>query len=225
MKIAIAGKIQDTGNYVRYVRSMGALPAVTLDRDEILRCDGLVLPGGGDITPAFFGEKNHGSRGIDTELDILQLQAFDAAVRSSMPVLGICKGLQIINVGLGGTIIQDLDTAAAKRHRYDGHDQYHPTVIRAGSWLYKLYGGSTVVNSAHHQAIKRLGDGLSVIQRCPMDGCIEAAAHESLPVIGVQWHPERIDEEKAGIDGKKVLGYFMDMISGLSSSFTAFSQV
>ena len=83
----------------------------------------MLFPGGGDITPAFFGERDRGSRSIDTELDILQLQALEYCLQSRLPVLGICKGMQIINVGLGGNIIQDLPTADC--HRYLGADQYH----------------------------------------------------------------------------------------------------
>lgn len=212
MKIAIAGKAEKTANYVKYVESVGAMPLVTVLPEEISGCSGLLLPGGGDIAPAFYGEQNHGSADIDTELDILQLQAFDLAVRTGMPVLGICKGLQIINVGLGGTLVQDLEPPMGERHRYDEGDKYHESVIDRDSWLYGLYGGETIVNSAHHQAIHRLGKGLSAVSRCPLDGCIEAIAHESLPVVGVQWHPERIDPERSGTDGRRVLDYFVSRI-------------
>lgn len=213
MKIAIAGKPEKTTNYIRYVESIGAVPVVTLLASEISDCRGLLLPGGGDITPAFYGERNHGSADIDTELDILQLQAFDLAVQTGMPVLGICKGLQIINVGLGGTLVQDLEPDMGERHRYDEGDKYHGSVIERDSWLYSLYGGEATVNSAHHQAIARLGKGLSVASRCPLDGCIEAIGHESLPVVGVQWHPERIDFERSGTDGRRVLEYFVSLIN------------
>ena len=212
MKIAIAGKPEKATNYVRYVESIGAVPVVTLLASEIVECRGLLLPGGGDITPAFYGERNHGSADIDTELDILQLQAFDLAVQTGMPVLGICKGLQIINVGLGGTLVQDLEPDMGERHRYDEGDKYHDSVIERASWLYSLYGGEATVNSAHHQAIARLGKGLSVASRCPLDGCIEAIGHGSLPVVGVQWHPERIDFERSGTDGRRVLEYFVSLI-------------
>lgn len=211
MKIAIVGRTADTSNYVKYVRSLAFTPLVTLEPEEICSCSALLLPGGGDITPAFFGEQNHGSRNIDTELDILQLQAFDLAVRTGMPVLGICKGMQIINVGLGGSILQDLAPCAAGRHRYHNGDRYHGTVIQSGSWLHALYGHEAVVNSAHHQALARLGRGLIPVQRCPEDGYIEAIAHSSLPIIGVQWHPERIDAAKAGTDGAKVLDCFSSL--------------
>lgn len=209
MRIAIAGRRPDIGNYVKYVRALGHDPLVTLDLGDMTCCEALLLPGGGDITPAFFGEQNRGSRNIDTELDILQLQALELCLKKKIPVLGICKGLQIINVGLGGTLYQDMP--AANRHSYDGCDKYHASIASEDSWLYQLYGGRFTVNSAHHQAIKKLGDGLSAVQHCPEDGCIEAVAHREFPILGVQWHPERIDRRHAGICGEKVLDYFVSL--------------
>lgn len=206
MKIAIVGRKPDTGNYVKYVNTQGHEALVTVNLGKIDCCDGLILPGGGDIAPAFFGEQNRGSRNIDTELDILQLQALELCVKKRIPVLGICKGIQIINVGLGGTLYQDMPTA--KRHRYDGCDKYHDSIAIKDSWIYELYGERFTVNSAHHQAIRKLGNGLIATQYCPEDDCIEAIVHRELPILGVQWHPERIDCKRAGICGEKILNYF-----------------
>lgn len=213
MKIAIVGKKSDTLNYVRYVQSTSAIPVVTINPGDVCCCDALLLPGGGDITPAFFGEQNHGSRDIDTKLDILQLHAFDIALCRRIPVLGICKGMQIINVGLGGAIIQNLDPDALGRHQYDRGDKCHSAVNAENSWLRHLYGEKMTINSAHHQALGRLGRNLTAVQRCPEDGCIEAIAHETMPILGVQWHPERIDEQRTGITGEKVLAYFVSLVS------------
>ena len=157
IKIAIAGTAADTVNYVKYVASAQAVPVVTLEREIIAGCNGLLLPGGGDITPAFYGEQNHGSHNIHTELDILQLQAFDLALRRGLPVMGICKGLQVMNVGLGGTLIQNLEPESQGRHGYDNGDKYHTSVIHEGSWLYELYGGEATVNSAHRSEERRVG--------------------------------------------------------------------
>lgn len=213
MKIAIVGRAVDLGNYVKYVESVSLEPVPTLSTGEAACCDGLILPGGGDITPAFFGEKNNGSRNIDTELDILQLQAFEIALRKSIPVLGICKGMQIINVGLGGTLVQDMTPASCAIHRYDNGDKYHASVIEKDTCLHTLYGESAIINSAHHQSVKRLGEGLRAIQWCPKDQCVEALIHETLPVIGVQWHPERIQGTKATLSGGPLLSYFVSLIS------------
>ncbi len=211
MQIAILGRKADTINYSRYVRSIGCTPLVTLRMGDVACCSALILPGGGDITPAFFGEKNHGSRNIDTELDILQLQALELAIRRQMPILGICKGMQVINIGLGGTLIQDLKPKEIARHSYDQGDKYHSSLVLKDSWLHGLYGEKMTVNSAHHQAIDKLGNGLRAVQFSAEDNCIEAIAHQSLPIIGVQWHPERIDEKRSGINGQKVLVYFSSL--------------
>ena len=146
MKIAIVGRKPCTENYVRYVEAAGHIPLVTLNAGEAAGCSCVILPGGGDITPAFFGERNRGSHQIDTELDILQLQTLDICIREKIPLLGICKGIQLINVGLGGTIWQDMPTAP--RHRYEGCDKYHDTLIQKGSWLYALYGEASPMGSS-----------------------------------------------------------------------------
>lgn len=203
MKIAIFGRKKDTENYEKYVAALPAVPVATLDCGELASCDALLLPGGGDITPAFFGERNNGSGNIDTELDILQFQAVDCALRRSLPILGICKGMQVINVSFGGTIIQDLPTASL--HRYQDGDQYHPTVISANCCLHECFGGEAVVNSAHHQSVGTLGSGLIPVQWCPLDGCVEAVVHEHLPVLGLQWHPERLDAERTPVRGDRIL--------------------
>lgn len=210
MNIAILGRKKDTQNYERYVTAIPATPVVTLKPTEVASCDGLILPGGGDITPAFFGERNTASVNIDTELDILQLQALDYALRRKIPVLGICKGMQLINVCFGGTIIQHLDTADF--HKYCGADQYHTTHIRPSSCLFPLLGHTATVNSAHHQAVGCLGTELIPIQWCPTDNCVEAIVHNRLPILGLQWHPERLDASQTSVKGECILSLFTSWI-------------
>lgn len=209
MKIGIVGRKKDTENYEAFLDRHRVSHLTSLSISDLSTCQRLLFPGGGDITPAFFGERDKGSCSIDTELDILQLQALEYGIQSRLPVLGICKGMQIINVGLGGSIIQDLPTADC--HRYLGADQYHGVYNLTGSFLQRLYGETMVVNSAHHQGLGKLGKGLRVISRCPLDQCAEAVCHENLPIIGVQWHPERLDPSKTEIKGTALLTYFLSL--------------
>lgn len=206
IKIAIAGRSRDTGNYEACLKRLGLPYMTTLSLSEIQSCNGLLLPGGGDITPAFFGQKNAGSKHIDTELDIIQLQALEQAIRYQKPVLGICKGMQILNVFFGGTIIQHMKEHA--RHEYKEGDQFHDTSIVPDSFLHPLYGSHLTVNSAHHQCLGSLGQGLLLAQYATPDPAPEAIFHKTLPLYGVQWHPERL----ASV-GDKLFFFFHSLLS------------
>lgn len=209
-KILIAGMPSQTAHYQDALSRLGALPIVSLDPMQADSCDALLLPGGGDIDPALFGEKDAGSRNIDAALDRLQLDFLARFIRLGKPVLGICKGLQVINVHFGGTIIQDLPTADT--HRYNGQDQIHSTRALPGSILAGLYGEEFAVNSAHHQGLGRIGRDLIVIQHAS-DGVIEAAIHSFLPILAVQWHPERMcfsRRQDDTVDGSLLLSRFLD---------------
>ncbi len=203
--IVILGRSHDTINYEKALRRMHLTCFTTLDPEEASAASHLLLPGGGDITPAFFGQPNLGSHHIDTELDILQLQALESFLTNGKPVLGICKGMQVINVCLGGTITQHI--AAAETHKWNGTDQthyvYHSSLTHA-DFFYQLYGLSTLVNSAHHQAVDRLGKNLFPVCRAG-DNIIEGIQHAVLPVIAVQWHPERLPDI-----GDRLLQYFSE---------------
>lgn len=204
--IAILGRPRDVANYERFLTENGFIPVTTLNPGAVSACSGLLLPGGGDITPAFFGEKNKGSRNIDTELDILQFQALELCIRHHIPVLGICKGMQLINVAFGGTILQDMPDACL--HLRSEGDLYHPVLTEEGTLLHAFYGGESIVNSAHHQCLNRIGAGLRVIQRCAADRCPEAVVHERLPVLGLQWHPERLNGAYTTLSGSPLLSFF-----------------
>lgn len=212
MKIAILGRKKDTANYEKFLSALPAEPFTTLNPAALSECAALLLPGGGDIAPAFFGEHNNGSKNIDTELDILQFQALEHAVARKLPVLGICKGMQLINVAFGGAITQNLPTAAI--HQYTAKDQYHDTDIRKDCCLYRLYGGEARVNSAHHQGVNRIGKDLIPIQWCSLDGCMEALMHRNLPILGLQWHPERLSGEETPLSGAGILSLLSAWIRG-----------
>lgn len=160
--------------------------------------DALVLEGGSDVCPRTYGEEPMRSEWEgDEERDHYEIDLFRAFHDAGKPVLGICRGVQVLNVALGGTLYQDITTQVPGSlvHRdWERYDQNrHGIEIVEDSGLSKQYSGVTeaVVNSVHHQAIKDLGDGLVVEARCSQDGIIEAVR---LPgdrlVVGVQWHPE-----------------------------------
>lgn len=211
-KILIAGNPEKVPNYTNAMTALGAISKVSLDPADADDFDALLLPGGGDVEPSLYGETNQGSSGIDLDLDQKQLKLMDLFVQAKKPVLAICRGHQLINVYFGGTLVQDLPTADV--HRHIGYDQAHMSHALSGSILERLYGSSFSINSAHHQGIKALGKGLSVIQTSH-DGVIEAVIHETLPVIGLQWHPERMCFDKRRddtVDGSLILSYFLSLI-------------
>lgn len=191
MKIWIAGYPRLTANYTAALAACGLEAETSLsERPDASLWDGLLLPGGGDMDPSFFGQPNRGSASIDRELDLKQLAALAAFLQAGKPILGICRGIQLINVYFGGSLIQDL--AEPHIHRTENGDALHPASCPEGSLLACLYSRTSFpVNSAHHQALDRIGEGLTVIQTAP-DGVAEAIAHETLPILAVQWHPERL---------------------------------
>ena len=205
--ILIAGRPEDTRNYENTIRRVGVSCSVGLNPGQADDATHLLLPGGGDITPAFFGQTDHGSHHIDTELDILQLDILTRFTAQKKPVLGICKGLQLINVHFGGDITQHIDTA--ETHRWIGRDQFHYVFhsdLGRRDFFYQLYGNSCKVNSAHHQAINRTGRGLVPVCRAG-DNVIEGLVHSSLPILAVQWHPERLPDGT----GESLFSYFFSL--------------
>ena len=208
MKIGIVGKHKDTYNYEYMLQTLKVPYLTSLTIGELATCDALIFPGGGDINPTLYGSSDTDSHDIDTELDILQLRALDQAVQSAIPILGICKGMQLINIGLGGTLIQHMDTSPL--HTSPSKDVYHPTITTEDSFLFPLYGASFPVNSRHHQAMDKLADSLIPVQWCPDDSCIEAICHATLPILGVQWHPERLYTDK--VTGIPLFRYFLSFV-------------
>jgi putative glutamine amidotransferase len=148
--------------------------------------DGAVIPGGADLDPATYGQ----DRAERTEATDPVQDAYDIAFTTTLldlgvPFLAICRGMQVLNVALGGTLIQHL-TETTVAHR----DAMHRVTLDEGCATAAAMGGhSFEVSSYHHQALGRLGDGLRVTGRAE-DGCIEVVEHHRAPVLAVQWHPE-----------------------------------
>ena len=197
LKIAVIGKRHEkrNDNYYDVVSALGADSLEIVGEDDLKNilpyADMVIIPGGVDINPALYGEFNTDSRDIDDDLDKVEFQIFKYAVENHIPVLGICRGLQIINVFFGGTLTQNIDSCDI--HTNIGLvDKVHSGIAKEGSFIAEAYGTTDItVNSAHHQAIKVLGEGLEPIQWSE-DGIIEAVVHEKYDIVAVQWHPERM---------------------------------
>ena len=181
----------NAANYIAAIEAAGGRADTRYLPVPDLSYDGLILAGGGDMDPALFGEESLGSRDIDRARDKAELALLDAFSAAGRPVLAICRGHQVVNVWLGGGLIQDLDASLAPFHGGGEGDRVHPVRAAEGSLLRRLYGPVFPVNSCHHQALGRLGRGLAVTARSE-GGVVEAAQHETLPLICVQFHPERM---------------------------------
>ncbi len=169
-------------------------------------CSGLILTGGGDIHPRHYGESSEKGLGEVSEgRDHFELSLFEKAISRRIPVFGICRGLQLINVAWGGTLYQDLEGQGAFELQHmqeeDREEPTHRVLIQEGSFLHRALGDQAYVNSLHHQAIKDLAPRLKVTARSP-DGLIEGV--ESLEgekplVFAVQWHPEELAKKMANM--------------------------
>ncbi|ALG08134.1 gamma-glutamyl-gamma-aminobutyrate hydrolase family protein [Kibdelosporangium phytohabitans] len=161
--------------------------------EHVSRLDGLVLSGGADIDPSRYGQAPHESTGtLRLERDTSEFGLFHLALEADLPVLGVCRGLQLINIALGGTLHQHVpEVAGSKTHNpTPGVFGSNDIKLAPGSVVGGLVGENTIVHCHHHQAVDQLGSGLSAVGWA-QDGTVEAVElPEAGFVIGVQWHPE-----------------------------------
>lgn len=210
-KLLIAiSKTAPESHYVKLLRRAKAdvqyinMYNVPFDSIDIIlnKCGGLLLTGGNDVVPAIYGkdkEKNK-CEDFDVRRDSLELKLIRAAIKNKMPVLGICRGEQILNVANGGSLFTDIPTDIGKKvsHRNDTM-AYHHVVVKEGTLLYKICGVKEgTVNSAHHQCADKVA-GNFIVSAHADDGVVEAYElkdPEAKPfMLGVQWHPERLTEQ------------------------------
>ena len=162
------------------------------------RLDGLVLSGGRDLDPAIYGEKKHpATRLISAERAHFDMMLAKAAIQQGLPILAICYGAQLVNVALGGTLIQHIPDeipGALAHHKKEG-EVFHSAKLKPQSKLAQIIGTAEIeVNSSHHQAIRQPGQGLKISAKAP-DGVIEALEGEGERfLIAIQWHPERLTD-------------------------------
>jgi len=191
----------------RYVDGLTAAGAVPLGipplgderalRALYERCDALLLPGGPDVEPTRYGEATRDDCHVTTspELDAAELALTGWALEDGMPLLAICRGLQVLNVALGGTLWQDIAVQDAGDGAHDGNPREalaHEVSVVPGTTLHHITGADTLRwNSVHHQALRELGAGLLVSARSA-DGLVEGVELPNRPVVGVQCHPEEL---------------------------------
>ncbi|MCQ2512187.1 MAG: gamma-glutamyl-gamma-aminobutyrate hydrolase family protein [Lachnospiraceae bacterium] len=212
MRILIAERtIDHVQNYANALNRIGMNFDISLEMEDLSVYDALLLPGGADIHPSRYNEEINGSVGIDEELDEGQFRLIDLFVKAKKPVFGICRGCQLINVYFGGSMIQHLSVTEQHKEITEGVDNQHFVQSVSGSEIEAVYGELFKVNSSHHQGCKDIGEGLKVTLWSE-DGIVEALEHESLPVAGVQWHPERtclFAEKDDIVDGELVIRHFL----------------
>ena len=210
LRVYIWGEEKDYGEYAAALRACGAEPVFSLDVAESDGCDSLLLPGGGDIHPKYYGEDLRDCRGLDEARDAAEWELMARFTKNGRPVLGVCRGMQMLNVFFGGTLQQHVEGHDALE---DGSDRIHQTRAAEGSAFFCWWGEEFSVNSTHHQAVGKLAPCLRPLQKAK-DGVVEAFAHGALPVLGVEWHPERQmgENRPAGlVDGALVYRYFLSL--------------
>ncbi|MBR5286053.1 MAG: gamma-glutamyl-gamma-aminobutyrate hydrolase family protein [Clostridia bacterium] len=197
-------------NYIRALEGVGAEGVAQYLPKVDTNYDGLILCGGADVDPKYYNEENNGSVGIDIARDEAEFALLKAYAEAGKPVLGICRGCQLINVFFGGSLYQHLPDAEL-HVSVKGCDSVHTVTAVEGSVLNTLYGKEFAVNSSHHQAVKALGEGLRATAFWNGE-YIEAHEHTELPIYSVQFHPERMCFDKARndtVNGAKIFEHFI----------------
>lgn len=226
---------------IRAIEEAGGIPIIIpqyKDNEELLsvlnRLDGILFAGGNDIDPELYGEEEKHNKGIFGSLhnleaedasvfaktvrerDLMEMEMMRQAINhTNLPILAICRGIQVMNVAMGGTIYQDINacyenTDIEHSNIVDWDQACHSIEIEEDSTLFSIFNRKTVdVNTIHHQALKALGDDLKVVAKAP-DGIIEAIEYKDKNrfILGVQWHPEMLMTKD--IEQKRVLESFIE---------------
>jgi putative glutamine amidotransferase len=200
-RIAANGRVIDgtQRNYGDRVVEAGGVPFLLIGRSGssalLSRADGLLFTGGGDVEPARYGAaQSPETAGVDVERDRAEVELVAEAEATGIPVLAVCRGIQIVNVARGGTLIQHLPEVTTEPHLVIDrpNDLVHSVRVDPDSELRHILGADEVrVNSLHHQAVDTVGDDLRAVAWAE-DGTIEAVEDRRSRIIGVQWHPEQL---------------------------------
>ena len=203
-RITAKGQVIDgtQRNYGDGIAEAGGVPFLLTGRPGssamLSQADGLLFTGGRDVEPARYGAAQAPeSAGIDVDRDCAEVDLCAEAKAAGIPVLAICRGIQIVNVARGGTLVQHLPAVTIEPHLVIDrpHELVHAVRIDPDSELRHILGADELrVNSMHHQAVDTVGDGLRAVAWAE-DGTIEAVEDERSRIIGVQWHPEQISDQ------------------------------
>ncbi len=228
MKQKIVIGITDCGKYPNYEKWILTEPDVEVIRlghgqnnfDEIEKCDGIVLTGGEDVNPNRYNRPEYlkycDQEDMDEKRDEFEWNVLEYTQQNKVPLLAICRGLQIGNVFFGGSLIPDLPSFGGKDHaKIEGKDRYHDVKVIGNSLLSAITGSqSGEVNSAHHQSADRIGDGL-MVNAVSEDGVVEGLERqfpEGKPfLLMVQWHPERMTNRESTFT-RNVKSAFLDQV-------------
>ena len=203
--------IRSNENYIRAIEEHGGIPRElypNVSAEAYADLNGLLLTGGPDIDPSYYGEEAHETTDIDPSRDKLELPLFKRAMEEDLPVFGICRGIQIMNVAIKSSLYQDIPSQFTDHltHKItvNSNDTWHIITIQQDSLLNEITGNRVVeVNSRHHQAVKVIGDGFTVTAQS-QDGIIEAIEDRSKKfMLGVQYHPERMFKEQGSSELKE----------------------
>ncbi|WP_057490798.1 gamma-glutamyl-gamma-aminobutyrate hydrolase family protein [Streptococcus orisasini] len=188
--------------YVKGVQNAGGLPLVIpvsepdFAASYVSMIDKLILTGGQNVDPVFYGEeKNTSDDDFYLARDLFEFALVEETIKQKKPIFSVCRGTQLMNIALGGTLNQDIE-----HHWQDEPSDYlsQNMLVKTGTALEKIYGTSTSINSFHHQSIRRLADNLEVIAYDPVDDTVEAvvSTNPDITFLGVQWHPELLLESR-----------------------------
>ncbi|MCX6207122.1 MAG: gamma-glutamyl-gamma-aminobutyrate hydrolase family protein [Bacteroidetes bacterium] len=199
-------------NYARWLKGddenieIIKLNAIDDNIDRVSEIDALVLTGGIDTHPKFYGSNtlnyDHAPKIFNEPRDVFEIKLFEEAQQKKIAILGICRGMQLVNCILGGDLVQDNGIDSNNLHKNDGKDKLHSVQIFSGTLLNEITKVEfSTANSAHHQSIHKLGNGLKVNAKSA-DGIIEGLEWEDKTgkpfFLAVQWHPERMDQSALG---------------------------
>ena len=211
-KILLSTSRDDPRAYVDMITHCGGEPFPEYCPTYHERYDALLLCGGCDIDPRYYGEEVNGSVDLDPRRDAAEMQLISDFLAAGKPIFGICRGCQLLNVYFGGSLWQHMPNAHIHAPAVYGNYLAHGAIAMAGTPWQTLYGARFFVNSHHHQAVKKLAPGLEVTVTDDTGTVVEGFRHKSLPVAAVQFHPEKMCFEFSRpdtVDGSMAAKYFI----------------